>query len=190
VPSNVPDLLALPGIGTYTAHAVAAFAFAQRAPVVDTNVRRFVARAVAGEADAGPATTAADLRAVEELLPLRPDVAARASAAFMEIGALVCTSRSPKCAICPARARCAWRASGSPPSTKPGRKPQGYAGTDRQIRGALLAVLRESAGPVARTELDLSWPDAGRRETALTSLIVDGLAVEVRPGVFALMGDG
>jgi A/G-specific adenine glycosylase len=189
VPHGVTDLLALPGIGTYTANAVAAFAFAQRQPVVDTNVRRFVARAVAGEGDAGPATSAADLRTVEFLLPDDAALAARASAAFMEIGALICTARSPKCGICPVQNRCAWRANGSPPSTKPGRRPQGYAGTDRQIRGALLAVLRDSSGPVARLELDLSWPDHGRRESALASLVVDGLAVEVRPGVFALAGD-
>src|SRR2546423_2179533 len=79
VPSDLADLLALPGIGGYTARAVAAFAFGQRQPVVDTNVRRVVARAVAGEPDSGPATTAADLAAVTELLPREPARAARAS---------------------------------------------------------------------------------------------------------------
>jgi A/G-specific adenine glycosylase len=189
VPNNVAELLALPGIGTYTANAVAAFAFGQRQPVVDTNVRRFVARAVAGQADGGAATTPADLRAVEALLPSVERTAARASAAFMEIGALICTARTPNCTQCPLWSRCAWRANGFPASTNPPRRPQGYAGTDRQIRGALMAVLREATGPVGRVQLDLAWPEADRRETALTSLIVDGLAVEVRPGYIALAGD-
>jgi A/G-specific adenine glycosylase len=189
VPRDVDALLALPGIGTYTARAVAAFAFGQRQPVVDTNVRRFVARAVSGEADAGPATRPADLRLVESLLPDDERAAARASAAFMEIGALICVARTPKCAACPVRATCAWRAAGSPASTVPARRPQGYAGTDRQIRGALLAVLRDTAGPVARTTLDLSWPDAARRATALATLLDDGLVAEVRPGEYTLAGD-
>jgi A/G-specific adenine glycosylase len=189
VPESVAELLALPGIGTYTAHAVAAFAFGQRRPVVDTNVRRFVARAVTGEPDAGPATTSADLGAVERLLPLTAARAARASAAFMEIGALICTARSPKCPQCPLWSTCAWRALGSPPSTSPARRAQAYAGTDRQIRGSLLAVLRDASGPVHRTKLDLAWPEADRRATALVSLIADGLAVELRPDVFALAGE-
>jgi A/G-specific adenine glycosylase len=189
VPDDVPKLLALPGIGTYTAHAVAAFAYGQRHPVVDTNVRRFVARAVTGEADAGPATTTADLRAVEALLPTEPADAARASAAFMEIGALVCTARTPVCGGCPMVSTCAWRRNGSPAYAGPVKRPQGYAGTERQIRGALMSVLRESVGPVARTQLDLAWPEAARRESALASLLADGLACEVAPGVYALAGD-
>ncbi|HET8642609.1 MAG TPA: A/G-specific adenine glycosylase, partial [Pseudonocardiaceae bacterium] len=88
VPTDLADLLALPGVGAYTARAVAAFAHGQRHPVVDTNVRRLVARAVAGRPDAGAATTPADLAATEALLPGDPAVAARASAAFMELGAL------------------------------------------------------------------------------------------------------
>jgi A/G-specific adenine glycosylase len=189
VPADVGALLALPGIGTYTANAVAAFAYGQRQPVVDTNVRRFVARAVTGVADAGPATTAADLRAVAALLPAEPAVAARASAAFMEIGALICTARTPVCGACPMETSCAWRLAGSPPHQGPVKRPQGYAGTDRQIRGALMAVLRESEGPVGRTTLDLAWPEAVRRDTALAGLITDGLACEVAPGVYALAGD-
>lgn len=95
VPTDLDALLALPGVGTYTARAVAAFAFGQRHPVVDTNVRRVVARAVAGEPDAGPATRPADLVATAALLPVEPAEAAKASAAFMELGALVCTAQAP-----------------------------------------------------------------------------------------------
>src|SRR5947208_1141004 len=114
VPDDLDALLALPGIGTYTARAVAAFAFGRRQPVVDTNVRRVMARAVSGVADAGPATTAADLAAATELLPREPARAARASAAFMELGALVCTARTPRCGDCPLVTSCAWRLAGQP----------------------------------------------------------------------------
>ncbi|MCW2568224.1 MAG: A/G-specific adenine glycosylase, partial [Mycobacterium sp.] len=103
VPSDVDALLALPGIGAYTARAVAAFAYGRRVPVVDTNVRRVVARAVEGSAEAGAPSTTRDLAAVEALLPAEPSTAARLSIALMELGALVCTARSPRCPECPVR---------------------------------------------------------------------------------------
>jgi A/G-specific adenine glycosylase len=175
VPTDLHALLALPGVGDYTARAVLAFAYGQRHPVVDTNVRRLVARAVTGAADAGPATRPADLVATAELLPAEPAAAARASAAFMELGALVCTARTPRCVDCPLAARCAWRACGAPSPIGPTRRPQRYAGTDRQVRGLLLAVLRETPGPVRRERLDLVWPDDAQRSRALASLHSDGL---------------
>lgn len=188
VPDDLDALLALPGVGAYTARAVAAFAYGQRHPVVDTNVRRLVARAVAGEPDAGPATRPADLVATAALLPAEPAVAARVSAAFMELGALICTARTPRCADCPLAAICAWRASGRAAPAGPSRRPQRYAGTDRQVRGLLLAVLRETTGPVPRERLDLVWPDETQRTRALTGLVADGL-VELVDGAFALAGD-
>lgn len=188
VPDDVAMLTELPGIGTYTAHAVATFAFRQRHPVVDTNVRRFVARVVTGEADGGAATTPADLRATEALLPRVPWRAARASAAFMEIGALICTARAPRCAVCPVAGRCQWRAMGSPAATGPTRRAQTYAGTDRQIRGRLLAILRDAVDPVPSAALDAAWPDPARRAGALASLLDDGLAVEITAGHWALGG--
>jgi A/G-specific adenine glycosylase len=188
VPADVDVLASLPGIGTYTAHAVATFAYRQRCPVVDTNVRRFIARVAAGEADGGAATTPADLRAAEALLPLTPVRAARASAAFMEIGALICTARTPRCAVCPVSSQCRWLAAGSPPATGPTRRSQTYAGTDRQIRGRLLAILRDATGPVPTAALDAAWPDAARRNGALASLVDDGLAVEATAGHYALGG--
>ena len=188
VPDDVSVLASLPGIGTYTAHAVATFAYRQRHPVVDTNVRRFVTRVATGEADGGAATTATDLRAAEALLPTTPVRAARASAAFMEIGALICTARTPRCAACPVAGQCRWLAAGSPPPTGPARRPQTYAGTDRQIRGRLLAILREQTGPVPIAALDAAWPDAARRNGALASLLDDGLAVEATAGHYALGG--
>jgi A/G-specific adenine glycosylase len=188
VPTDLDALLALPGVGAYTARAVAAFAYGQRHPVVDTNVRRLVARAVAGAADAGPATTPADLTATELLLPGEAAVAARASAAFMELGALLCTARSPRCGDCPLWQACAWRSAGKPAGTGPSRRPQQYAGTDRQVRGLLMAVLREATTPVPRTRLDLVWTDAEQRDRALAGLLADGL-VEPAPGNrYALRG--
>jgi A/G-specific adenine glycosylase len=189
VPSRLSDLLALPGIGAYTARAVAAFAYGQRQPVVDTNVRRLVARAVDGRADAGPATTAADLAAVEALLPVDDGRAARASAALMELGALVCTARSPRCDGCPLWTTCGWRLAGSPPAAGPSRRPQAYAGTDRQVRGLLLAVLRAEPGPVPAGRLDLVWPDATQRARALEGLVADGLVVPASGRHYALAGE-
>ncbi|WP_275413209.1 A/G-specific adenine glycosylase [Rugosimonospora africana] len=189
VPDRLDDLLALPGIGAYTARAVTAFAYGQRQPVVDTNVRRLVARAVSGRPDAGPATTAADLTAVEALLPVQDRLAARASAAFMELGALICTARNPRCQDCPLWTGCAWRLTGSPAGSGPMRRPQRYAGTDRQVRGLLLAVLRESSGPVPAARLDLVWPEARQRDRALAGLITDGLVVAASGHRYALAGE-
>ncbi|MEV6629973.1 A/G-specific adenine glycosylase [Actinoplanes sp. NPDC051470] len=189
VPSDLDELLALPGIGTYTARAVATFAFGQRHPVVDTNVRRVVTRVVEGQPDAGPNTTAADLVAVEDLLPSSASQAARASIAFMELGALICTARAPKCLLCPVEDICLWRASGQNLPDGPSRKPQRYAGTDRQVRGLILEVLRHATGPVPRQRIDVVWSDDVQRARALAGLVEDGLVEPVADGEFALAGD-
>ncbi|MGX6603622.1 A/G-specific adenine glycosylase [Micromonosporaceae bacterium Da 78-11] len=189
VPADLDQLLALPGVGTYTGRAVATFAYGQRHPVVDTNVRRVVSRAVEGKPDAGPATTAADLTAMAELLPLDEARAAKASIAFMELGAIVCVARSPRCPLCPFEAVCAWRLSGSPALEGPSRKPQKYAGTDRQVRGLLLEVLRQATGPVPRQRLDVVWSDEVQRARALAGLVEDGLVEPLGTGTFVLAGD-
>ncbi|PZS02731.1 MAG: adenine glycosylase [Pseudonocardiales bacterium] len=186
VPDDVDALLALPGVGAYTARAVCAFAFGQRQPVVDTNVRRLIARAVGGAADAAPVSTARDLDQVLALLPDDPAAAARTSAAFMELGALVCTAATPRCAACPLEPRCAWVRAGRPAYGGPVKRPQRYAGTDRQVRGLLLEVLRGSDGPVERSALDVVWPDAAQRERALDGLVVDGLVDPLPDGRYAL----
>jgi A/G-specific adenine glycosylase len=177
VPQRLEQMLALPGVGDYTARAVLAFAYGQRHPVVDTNVRRVVARAVTGAPDAGTVTTGADLALTESVLPQAPAQAAKASAAMMELGALLCVARAPRCTECPLGQVCAWRRSGAPLPAGPSRKPQRYAGTDRQVRGLLLAALRESDTAVSRQQLDLVWPDPVQRERALNSLLSDGLVV-------------
>jgi len=188
VPSDVETLLTLPGIGAYTARAVACFAYQQRVPVVDTNVRRVVARAVHGRADASPSSSPRDLDDVNALLPNDHD-APRFSVALMELGATVCTVRSPQCGLCPLSV-CAWRSRGYPAGTS-ARRVQRYAGTDRQARGRLLDVLRGNDSPVTRAQLDVAWlTDTTQRDRALDSLLVDGLVEQTTDGRFALAGEG
>jgi A/G-specific adenine glycosylase len=187
VPASAPVLVTLPGIGPYTAAAVASFAFGQRHAVLDTNVRRVLGRVFRGAARPPAATSAAERRLAESLLPEADAVAARWSVAVMELGALVCTAGRPACAACPVAAGCAWRAAGSPPPAE--RRPgQGYAGTDRQCRGRLLAVLRAAPGPVPAAALDTAWHDEGQRARSLTALIADGLVASRADGSFALPG--
>ncbi|NNH73455.1 A/G-specific adenine glycosylase [Nocardia uniformis] len=188
VPTDVDILLSLPGIGAYTARAVACFAYGQRVPVVDTNVRRVVARAVHGRAEAGnPA--ARDLAETEALLPPSIPRAAVFSAALMELGAVICTARNPDCTRCPLPT-CAWITAGRPASDVV-RRTQKYEGTDRQARGRLMDVLRAAHGPVERIRLDLAWTrDPGQRDRALDSLLVDGLVEQTSDGLFALAGEG
>jgi len=185
VPSDVAVLESLPGIGTYTARAVACFGYGQRQPVVDTNVRRVVARLVHGRAEALPAR-ASDLGDVEALAPDDHERAVRFSVAVMELGALVCVAGTPRCAVCPVRTVCAWRLAGSPPYEGPTRKVQKFAGTDRQVRGRLLDVLRAAPGAVEQADLDAVWDDSVQRGRCLDSLLVDGLVVQTPDGRFTL----
>jgi A/G-specific adenine glycosylase len=187
VPSSVDDLLALPGVGAYTARAVAAFAHRQRHAVLDTNVRRVLARCLAGRADAGGSVTTAEWALAESVLPDSAEDAATYSVAIMELGALICAARTPLCTACPLASRCAWRAAGSPPLDGPARKPQSYAGTDRQVRGRLLAVLRDAEGPVPPEALTVVWADDVQRDRSLSGLLEDGL-VERRGESFSLPG--
>ena len=189
VPDDVDILLTLPGVGSYTARAIACFAYRQPVPVVDTNVRRVVARVVHGRADAAAPSAVRDHADVSALLP-DDGSAHRFSAALMELGAIVCTARTPRCGLCPVSA-CQWRQAGYPPTDGPARRPQAYAGTDRQVRGRLLDVLRDSEFPVTRAELDVAWvADTEQRDRALNSLLADGLVVQTIDGRFALVGEG
>jgi len=186
VPPAHADLLALPGVGDYTASAIASFAFGGRHAVLDTNVRRVVARAVNGVELPATSVTRAERDLAESLLPER--AAATWAVATMELGALVCSAIRPDCASCPISDRCAWNLAGRPPYDGPPRRGQAWAGTDRQVRGRLMAVLRASDGSVARDRLDATWSDAVQRERALTSLLADGLVVEVTGGRYSLPG--
>jgi A/G-specific adenine glycosylase len=186
VPAEYDELRALPGVGAYTAAAVASFAYRRRHAVLDTNVRRVLARVVTGVEYPPKTQTRAEVRLAESLLPPDPPVAARWSVAVMELGALVCTARTPRCADCPLAMDCKWRLSGKPPYDGPPRKGQTYAGTDRQCRGRLLAVLRKAPGPVEKPALDDVWDDALQRERALAALIEDGLVDPLDDGRYAL----
>jgi A/G-specific adenine glycosylase len=186
VPAEYDELRALPGVGAYTAAAVASFAYRRRHAVLDTNVRRVLARVVTGVQYPPKAQTTAEVRLAEELLPPDPPVAARWSVAVMELGALVCTARTPRCADCPLSGDCTWRLAGKPAYDGPPRKGQTYAGTDRQCRGRLLAVLRHSSGPVEKAALDDVWDDTLQRERSLAALIEDGLVDPLDDGRYAL----
>ena len=187
VPSDLDDLLALPGVGDYTARAVAAFAYGRRHPVVDTNVRRVLARAIDGRGEAGPASTRRDLDAMEAQLPIGPADARVFNAALMELGAVVCTARAPSCEACPIADRCAWRSAGYPPYEGARRPTQKrYEGSDRQVRGAVLAALRAREGALEVHELEQIWPDALQRARALDGLLLDGLVVGSPESGYAL----
>ncbi len=184
VPSERSDLLALPGVGDYTAAAIASFAFGDRQVVLDTNVRRVLARVVSGAQFPAASVTSAERELARKLLPIED--AHRWAAATMELGALVCTARAPRCHACPVQDLCRWRAAGHPEHDGPPRRGQAWAGTDRQCRGRLLAVLRESTGPVSKATLDLVWTDDVQRERCLDTLLDDNLVHLTADGTFGL----
>jgi A/G-specific adenine glycosylase len=176
VPRDVDALLALTGIGDYTARAVAVFAYGDRHPVVDTNTRRVLARAIDGRSQPGPPSRR-DLDAMAAILPAEREAAAVVDAAAMELGATVCTARSPRCDACPLNDRCAWRAASYPDTGDERRKQARYEGSDRQARGAVLKMLRDAAAhAVPLAEVVPDWPDLLQRDRAIDSLIADGLA--------------
>ncbi|WP_018157096.1 hypothetical protein [Demetria terragena] len=187
VPRTVEALRALPGIGEYTAAAVAAFAFGAEVAVVDTNVRRVQARLVTGTQHAAPSLTAAERKLADDLLP--DDGSAPVwGVAVMELGALVCTARGPRCEECPVASRCSWVAAGRPAYEGPPRRGQAWAGTDRQVRGRLLQMVREASSPVAHDRLRAGWPDDIQRERCLDGLVADGLLEPVSHDAFRLPG--
>ena len=188
LPETYDALRALPGVGEYTAAAVASFAFRQRHVVLDTNVRRVLARCLGGDRLPPPAITRTERERAAALLPDDPEVAATWAVAAMELGALVCTASTPRCAVCPVSERCAWRQAGSPAYEGPLRAPQRFAGTDRQCRGRLLAVLREEVGPVPRSRLEAVWQPGAQLDRCLDGLVADGLAVAGGGGCYRLPG--
>ena len=187
VPVDEADLLALPGVGAYTAAAVAAFAFGRRTCVVDTNVRRVLVRVVQGRAQAAPSLTRAERDLAAALVPADAADAAVWNVAVMELGALVCTARGPDCAACPLVDRCAWVRAGRPAYDGPARRGQAWEGTDRQVRGRILAVLRD-ADAVTRAELDAAGAEPAQVDRCLDSLVSDGLVEPLGGERFALPG--
>jgi len=183
VPDDLGALLALPGIGPYTARAVLAFAFERDVGVVDTNAGRVIARGVAGH----PVRPAEAQDLVDAMVP--PGRGWSFGQALLDLGATVCTSRDPDCAVCPVRRRCRWAAAGRP-GPDPARGSAGvsvaqsrFDGSDRQGRGRLVAALR--AGPVAAGAVAgaAGWPDdPARAERVAAGLVAEGLVVRDRSG--------
>ena len=185
VPADVNALESLPGIGSYTARAVAAFAFGQRVPVVDTNIRRVLARAMLGIAEPEPPRTRADMHLMESVLPVDPAESVSVNAGVMELGALFCTARNPNCGECPISEHCAWALAGFPANAGRTRTPQAkYEGSVRQARGAILALARANTR-ITANEIIAAVPDSSKRDRALEGLLSDGLLVNAPRG-FAL----
>ena len=175
VPSDLDALRALPGVGEYTAAAIASFGFGQRQLVLDTNVRRVLARLDAGVAHPPFGLTVAERRRAAARLPDEPASAALWAVASMELGAQLCTASNPDCDRCPIADRCRWLASGRPASDQP-RRGQTWHGTDRQCRGVLLEHVRSAARPPTTAAVLASWPaDAAQALRCLDSLLADGL---------------
>ena len=183
VPRDVDALLALTGIGDYTARAVAVFAYGDHHPVVDTNTRRVIARAVHGRAQPGPPHRT-DLDDMAALLPRDAMDAAIVNAAAMELGAVVCTARSPRCDVCPLLDICAWVSEGRPDTPDLRRRQAKYEGSDRQARGAVMRALRQD-GSLPQDAVLAEWPDRLQRDRAILSLLDDGL-VELEDGILHL----
>lgn len=188
VPGTLADLRALPGVGEYTAAAVACFAFGQPVPVVDTNVRRVLVRALHGSALPAPSLTAAERELARTALPTDPVRAAGWNVAAMELGALICVARGPRCDGCPAAGLCRWNLAGRPPYAGPPRRGQRWEGTDRQCRGTLLQVLRDADHAVSARALADAWPQQDQRMRCLDALVADGLVEPLSAGRFALPG--
>lgn len=188
LPRGEDALRALPGIGAYTAAAVTAFAHGRRSVVLDTNVRRVLGRTLRAEALPAPHLTVAETRAADAVAPADDAGAARWAAASMELGALVCTARSPRCGACPVADLCAWRAADYPADAHAARRrTQGWVGTDRQLRGATMRLLRDAHAPVARADIEarlaglIGDSDPLRVDAVLAGLVTDGLAVAAGP---------
>jgi A/G-specific adenine glycosylase len=181
VPEQLDALLALPGVGDYTARAVRCFAFGVPDPVVDTNVRRVLARLVEGHGEAGPPRAKADLDAGQAALDRVTSVADKVtlSKGLMELGAMICTARSPRCETCPVASRCEWRSRGYPVYEGPKALSQKkFEGSDRQMRGVILRELRASDTPVPTVFLATLTEDRSQLDRAVASLCADGLIQE------------
>lgn len=196
LPSTVEELIALPGVGPYTASAVASFHFHQPVPVLDTNIRRVLGRVFAGRELPPPsAPGAAEISTARHLTPADGDEAAHWNVSVMEFGALVCTAKRPRCEECPVTDLCAWREAGYP-STPGKRKRQAWVGTDRQARGRVMALLRtrheeasspgQGAASATHKELltvaTLPGAPADQAPRVIKALIADGLIVSSSHG--------
>lgn len=179
VPASYSELITLPGVGDYTANAILAFAFGERTTVLDINVRRVITRAWQG-IESPPAHISTIERALAEaLVPRTAAQASRWAAASMELGALICTAKNPDCTHCPLATSCAWHQSGKPAAQHQQRKQPRYEGSDRQERGRILALLRQSSVPVSTKNLECEAADSAQHLRCRDSLIADGLITRI-----------
>ncbi len=176
VPGELDALLALPGVGDYTARAVLAFADAQPIGVVDTNVSRVLSRQLNRPLARREAQHIADA-----VVP--PDHSWEWNQLLMDLGATVCTARAPRCASCPVKATCAWlREGGEDPAPRSFHtsKPQTrFDGSDRQARGRLMKAVVDR--PVDRTSAAARMGlvhDSQRAHRLVDDLVREGLLVE------------
>ena len=180
LPATLAGLVALPGVGSYTARAVLAFAFEADVGVVEVNSARVLARAVAGRPLDG-----ADAQALaDQLVPSGRGWAW--NQAMLDLGATVCTKTAPRCGACPVRSSCVWAARGGPDPAPLGTRQSTFAGSDRQGRGRLVDALRLGPVPLGGLAAAAGWPDDPERARRVAAgLVADGLAV-VAEGAVAL----
>ena len=186
LPDDLGALLALPGVGPYTARAVLAFAFERDHGVLDTNAARVLARAVARRAM--PPRQAQEL--ADELVPLGRGWAWNQS--MLDLGARVCVKRRPRCDECPLQASCAWARAGFPdPDPAEGSagtsgRQSTFAGSDRQGRGRLVQALRTGPIEIGRLPDAAGWPDDPERAQRVADALVGEGIAEVVDGQLAL----
>lgn len=183
LPRTYDELVALPGVGDYTASAVMSFAFGERIAVIDTNIRRVLARAFRGEESLGGSASQMERETARRLLPESDKVSVVWNQAVMELGATVCTARAPLCESCPIAGQCAFLRNGRPGLGQRRTRPrQRFQGTDRQVRGLVLEALRglPSGGTLERARVERLWEDRVQLDACVASLDDDGL-VEMLP---------
>jgi A/G-specific adenine glycosylase len=182
IPETQSELRELPGIGDYTSAAIVAFAFEGRSLVLDINIRRVFARVIDGVEVPTAAPTKSERLEREKLIPSKnPHVWA---AATMELGALICTAKNPKCGQCPLADQCIWRSLDYPLSDQP-KRTQSWHGTDRQCRGVIVQALRENPA-LSKKEIMQLWDVPSQVEKALLTLLEDGLVVAQKGQRFSL----
>lgn len=210
LPRTYDELIALPGIGDYTASAVMSFAFGERIAVIDTNIRRVLSRVFLGAESRGGAASPAERALANRMLPRDSDDAGMIVTAdesevasdagmidarnqyrhsterrsvtwnqsVMELGAVICTAKTPLCQVCPIADDCAFLKAGRPGLGERRTRPrQRFQGTDRQVRGLVLAALRElpTTAALARTDAERLWKDRIQLDACIASLDDDGL---------------
>ncbi|WP_375713297.1 A/G-specific adenine glycosylase [Bifidobacterium scardovii] len=184
LPRGYDDLIALPGIGDYTASAVMSFAYGERIAVIDTNIRRVLSRLFLGVESRGGSASPAERDLANRALPRDARRSVTWNQSVMELGAVVCTAKTPLCDACPVRDRCAFLAAGRPGLGERRTRPrQRFAGTDRQVRGLVLDALRglpDGETSLPRAQLEALWADRVQLDKCVASLDDDGL-IEMLP---------